>query len=378
MDCMTTTYDVCIRGCGSVGSALALMLARLRLRVALVGTPPPANDVRAFALNASSQATLNELRCWPGPAHATPVLSMHVWGDQGGDLRFDAPQGTCLNHIVDVPALEKLLQEAVGFQQYIERIEQPVDAALTVICEGKNSFTRQELGIDFDAFPYAQHAIATRVRCEQPHQQQAFQWFSQSSHALSILALLPLGGPQGDEVAVVWSLPNEQAHRLYDISDEAFANELSQACQHRLGSFQLCAPKSKWPLQTAQAKQWSGRFANGHSWVLAGDAAHTVHPLAGMGLNLGLADAQALASTLAQREGKDYWRSVGDPSLLRQYERARKAGLWPTWIACDGLQRLFSHSQPLAQSFRNWGMSSFNQLTFLKQWTVHQAMNPSF
>jgi 2-polyprenyl-6-methoxyphenol hydroxylase-like FAD-dependent oxidoreductase len=95
-------------------------------------------------------------------------------------------------------------------------------------------------------------------------------------------------------------------------------------------------------------------------------------------LNLGLADAHALATTLAQREGKDYWRSVGDPYLLRQYERARKAGLWPTWLACDGLQRLFSHSQPLAQSFRNWGMSSFNQFAFLKQWTVHQAMNPSF
>jgi 2-polyprenyl-6-methoxyphenol hydroxylase-like FAD-dependent oxidoreductase len=279
---------------------------------------------------------------------------------------------------VDVPALEKLLQEAVGFQQHIERVDQPVDAALTVICEGKNSVTRQELGIDFDALPYAQHAIATRVRCEQPHQQQAFQWFSQSSHALSILALLPLGGPQGDEVAVVWSLPNEQAHRLYDISDEAFANELSQACQHQLGSLQLCAPKSKWPLQTAQAKQWSGRFANGHSWVLAGDAAHTVHPLAGMGLNLGLADAQALASTLAQREGKDYWRSVGDPSLLRQYERARKAGLWPTWIACDGLQAAVLPFTTTGAIFSKLGHEQFQPINISQTMDCSSSHEPFF
>ena len=375
---MTTTYDVCIRGSGIVGSTLALLLARLRLKVALVGSPPPEHDVRAFALNAASQNVLNDLRCWPSAAHATPVLSMRVWGDQGGSIRFDAPQGTCLNHIIDVPALEKLLQEAVGFQHSIERLEQPVSAGLTVICEGKNSLTRQELGIDFQALPYAQHAIATRVRREFPHQQQAFQWFSQDSKELSILALLPLGGPTGHESAVVWSLPSEQAHRCYAASEEEFSHLLSQASQQSLGHLQVCSPKSIWPLQTAVAKQWSGHFPNGRSWVLAGDAAHSVHPLAGMGLNLGLADAVALAKTLAQREAKEYWRGVGDKFLLRQYERERKAGIWPTWVACDGLQRIFSNSQSLPQSLRNWGMSSFDKLPTLKQWTVHQAMNPTF
>jgi 2-polyprenyl-6-methoxyphenol hydroxylase-like FAD-dependent oxidoreductase len=96
-----------------------------------------------------------------------------------------------------------------------------------------------------------------------------------------------------------------------------------------------------------------------------------------MGLNLGLADAAALAKVLSLRDGKEYWRGVGDKFLMRRYERERKAGLLPTWLACDGLQRLFSHPHTLTQSMRNWGMSQFDQLSHLKQWTVQQAMHPS-
>jgi 2-polyprenyl-6-methoxyphenol hydroxylase-like FAD-dependent oxidoreductase len=97
-----------------------------------------------------------------------------------------------------------------------------------------------------------------------------------------------------------------------------------------------------------------------------------------MGLNLGLADVAALAQILSLREGAQYWRGVGDKFFLRRYERERKAGLLPIWLACDGLQRLFSHPSSVAQSLRNWGLSSFDQLSFLKQWTVQQAMKPSF
>ena len=97
-----------------------------------------------------------------------------------------------------------------------------------------------------------------------------------------------------------------------------------------------------------------------------------------MGLNLGLADAAALAKVLSLREGKEYWRGVGDKFLLRRYERERKAGLLPTWLACDGLQRLFSNPHILAQSLRNWGMSQFDQLSQLKHFTVQQAMHPTF
>lgn len=106
------------------------------------------------------------------------------------------------------------------------------------------------------------------------------------------------------------------------------------------------------------------------SWVLAGDAAHTVHPLSGQGLNLGLADVQALAWILHSR---DYWRSVGDPRLLRRYERERKAGVLPTGWATDGLQQLFSPQAGALQSLRNWGMRRFDQSGPLKAWVAQQA-----
>ena len=374
---MTTTYDVCIRGNGIVGSTLALLLARQRLRIALVGAPTQAFDMRAFALNSSSQDLLTDVRCWPNAECATPVLGMQIWGDQAGKLTFDAPFGECLNHIVDVQALEGLLHEAVGFQHSIERMENNVSAPLTIVCEGKNSLTRQELGIDFQALPYPQHALATRVRCASPHQQRALQWFTQEKTELSVLALLPLGGANSHEAAVVWSLPSERAIALHAATDVELSLALTNASQYALGDLQVSSAKGIWPLQAAHASQWSGTFENGNSWVLAGDAAHTVHPLAGMGLNLGLADAAALAKVLSLREGKEYWRGVGDKFLLRRYERERKAGLLPTWLACDGLQRLFSHPHTLAQSLRNWGMSQFDQLSHLKQWTVQQAMHPS-
>jgi 2-polyprenyl-6-methoxyphenol hydroxylase-like FAD-dependent oxidoreductase len=377
MASMTTTYDVCIRGNGIVGSTLALLLARQRLRIALVGTPTQAIDMRAFALNSSSQGLLTDLRCWPSAEFATPVTGMEIWGDQAGKLSFDAPFGEYLNHIVDVQALESLLQEAVGFQHSIERVENNVSAPLTIVCEGKNSLTRNELGIDFQALPYFQHALATRVRCASPHNQRALQWFSQDAAGLSVLALLPLGGPHSNEAAVVWSMPSERALSQHEVTDEALSLALSNASQYALGNLQVISAKGIWPLQAAKATQWSGTFENGNRWVLAGDAAHTVHPLAGMGLNLGLADAASLAKVLSLREGKEYWRSVGDTFLLRRYVRERKSGLLPTWLACDGLQRLFSHPHTLAQSMRNWGMSQFDQLSHLKQWTIHQAMHPS-
>ena len=371
---MAVTHDICIRGAGIVGRTLALLLARERLRVALVASPrpPDAADVRAYALSPASRALLQSLRCWPAESAATPVLGMQVQGDGAGQVHFSAAaQGVdALNWIVDVPALEQQLTQACQFQGDIDVVDEPVAAPLTVVCEGRASRTREEFGAQFDVTPYPHHAIATRLECEHPHGQVARQWFAPDG---SILAFLPLDGPQGHGVAVVWSVQPALAQELQALDDESFAHRLLAASQGTLGALRTRGARVTWPLQYAQARHWCGALAGqqGASWALAGDAAHNVHPLTGQGLNLGLGDVQALAQVLAQRET---WRSTGDLRLLRRYERQRKTALLPMGLTTDGLQRLFSLPQPPWQLLRNWGMLGFDRSGPLKEWMARQAM----
>ena len=368
---MAQPFDVCIRGGGVVGRTLALLLARQSLRVGLVaptGQTPAGADVRAYALNAASRALLESLRCWPDAPHATPVLAMDVWGDDGGAVRFDAlEQGVdALAWIADVPALEHGLTQAIRYQPQIDVLEAPAAATLTVVCEGKASATRAELGVTFEVTPYAQRAIAARLTCEKPHAQTARQWFSQGN----ILALLPLDGADGNSVALVWSVEETRAEALMALDAAAFGEAVGQASQHTPGPLHLSSERSAWPLQLAQVDRWVGS-AGGKAWALAGDAAHTVHPLAGQGLNLGLADAAELAQVLQQR---DYWRSVADMRLLRRYERSRKAAAAALGLATDGLQQLFAAGEGPLQKLRNWGMSGFANSGPLKSWVARQAM----
>ena len=379
---MAKTFDICIRGAGIVGRTLALLLARDRLRVALVAAPPHAaatSDVRAYALNAASRALLESVRSWPDATLATPVQAMEVWGDQGGAVHFSAPAGApgapgaadALAWIVDVPALEAQLAEAVRYQPLVEVVDTPQPAALTVVCEGKSSRTRTEFGVEFDVTPYPQHAIAARLLCEKPHAQVARQWFSGGN----ILAFLPLGGVSGNSVALVWSVNQTQVPDLLALPSEEFCQQLENASQHVLGSLTLTSDRAAWPLQLARARRWSGVMADNsptqpRSWVLAGDAAHTVHPLSGQGLNLGLADVQELAKVLHTR---DYWRSVGDPRLLRSYERTRKSGVLPMGWATDGLQQLFAQEAGPWAALRYWGMQTFDNSGQLKAWVARQA-----
>jgi 2-polyprenyl-6-methoxyphenol hydroxylase-like FAD-dependent oxidoreductase len=207
-----------------------------------------------------------------------------------------------------------------------------------------------------------------------PHQGQAFQWFNHDNGELDILALLPMGGAQGQQAALVWSLSPTRAAQLQAMPAAEFEQALNHASHDQLGTLSLTSERRSWPLQMARATQWSGQDSDGHAWVLAGDAAHSVHPLAGLGLNLGLADVQALHDVLQSRQGINHWRPLSDRHLLRQYERQRKAGMWPTWVACDGLQRLFAHPHSLAKDLRQWGMKNFDTITPLKQWVIQQAM----
>jgi 2-polyprenyl-6-methoxyphenol hydroxylase-like FAD-dependent oxidoreductase len=369
---MAPALDVCIRGAGIVGRTLALLLARERLRVGLVDLQPVAgsghSDVRAYALNPASRALLEMLRAWPDEAHATPVAAMQVKGDDGGQVSFDAAdQGVpALAWIVDVPALQDRLGEALRYQPLVERLQAPQPAALTVVCEGRASATRAEFGVQFEVTSYPQRAIAARLTCELPHGQVARQWFADGE----IVALLPMGGAvggaQGNLVALVWSVREERADALLALDPAAFALEVERACGRTLGAMTLATERAAWPLQLARASRWTGP-----GWALAGDAAHNVHPLAGQGLNLGLADAKALADVLRERE---YWRGVADPKLLRRYERSRKADVLAMGATTDGLQQLFAQRTGPWTLLRNWGMLGFEHSGPVKHWVARQAM----
>ena len=370
---MTRPFDVCIRGAGIVGQTLALLLSQERLRVGLVGTGAQSDtaakrDVRAYALNAKSKALLETLRVWPDAEFATAVRQMEVHGDAGGNVSFNAEaQGVeALTWIVDVPLLEAQLAKALRFQPLIELLPAPCDAPLTVVCEGKASVTREELGVRNAVTPYPQVAIAGRLRCELPHGQVARQWFAGGE----ILAFLPMEGPHGNSVAFVWSVLKERAADLMAQSDSALCKELEAASGSVLGTLEMSGDRGVWPLQWAQVDRWIGIKEN-KAWVLAGDAAHTVHPLAGQGLNLGLEDAAVLAAVLRKRE---YWRGLGDPKLLRRYERTRRAEVQRAALTMHGLQQLFAQPGMGWQSLRNAGMNGFDRSGMIKKWVARQAM----
>jgi 2-polyprenyl-6-methoxyphenol hydroxylase-like FAD-dependent oxidoreductase len=372
---MALPPEVCIRGAGIVGRTLALLLAGARVRVALVAPAVDAatrtrEDIRAYALNAASRQLLESLRAWPDATHATAVREMMVHGDDGGSVHFSAPHQRvdALAWIVDVPALEQRLADAVRFQPLIDVVNEPVAAPLTVVCEGKASATREQLGVHYDVTRYPQHAIAARFEAQRPHDEIARQWFNDCGE---VLALLPLGGPGGHSVALVWSVDQAHAPRLQALSAEEFAAAVRAGCHDALGALTPIGERAAWPLQRAMADRWTGALAGGGTWALAGDAAHTVHPLAGQGLNLGLADAQALAAVIGERE---HWRSVGDARLLRRYERSRRADVLTMSLATDGLQQLFAHSFDPLPRLRNLGMRGFDRTRFVKGWVARQAM----
>ena len=393
-------FDVQVCGSGIVGQCLALSLARLGLQVALrpqaVAAPlssahaPAVEDVRAYALNAASVALLQRLKVWDTlPAHAaTRVLDMHVQGDApGAALDFSAWQQRVdvLAWITDAAVLERQLSAAVRFAPHITLIDAAdaaadaaaaaaaaadaadaaaVPVALTALCEGKASATRAALGIGFERHAYGHQAIAARLTSTRAHQGLARQWF----RSPDVLALLPFDTPQpGHSFALVWSVPDERAHALLALDAAGFEAQLMLASGGAAGELKLASARAAWPLMRAQASAWCGP-----GWVLLGDAAHVVHPLAGQGLNLGLADVLALTRVIEQRET---WRDLGDEKLLRRYARERAAPTWAMRQVTDGLLTLFADEAPALRELRNRGLTLVNRLSPLKRWLTARALD---
>lgn len=365
-----TSFDVCVRGSGIVGHALALALSGRGLNVALQVQPERAagEDVRAYALNAASVALLARLKVWdslPADARAA-VYDMHVEGDaRGGAIDFSAWQQRVreLAWIVDAAALEAALADAARFAPHLTLTQEPVPATLLALAEGRDSASREALGAGFERQEYGHSAVAARLVASQPHQGVARQWF----RSPDVLALLPFERPQaGCSYALVWSLPQARAQELLALEPAAFEHALADATGAAAGSLRLASQRAVWPLALARARPVCGR-----GWVLLGDAAHLVHPLSGQGLNLGLGDVLALERVIAAREP---WRSLDDERLLRRYERERALPVLAMGQLTDGLLRLFASPSPLVRELRNRGLTLVNHAPPIKLWLAGRAL----
>jgi len=371
------SHDIVVRGSGVVGMAAALALSRQGLGVALVAPPAAAagnaasDDVRAYAINRASMELLASLKVWEAlpPDARTAVHDMHVQGDAAGAaLDFSAwslalPE---LAWIVDAAALEDTLRDALRFAPHVQRLADsgaPPGAALTVLAEGRDSATRAALGAHMQRHAYGQTAIAARLVAERDHAGLARQWF----RSPDVLALLPLDRPaRGRGYGIVWSLPDARAQELLALPDEAFADALMQATASAAGPLALAGRRASWALSIGHAEPLFGP-----GWVLVGDAAHVIHPLAGQGLNLGLADVASLARVLAAREP---WRALGDERLLARHARARAGATRAMGLLTDGLLQLFAHPAPWVKELRNRGLGLVNAVGPVKQMLAQRAI----
>jgi len=386
----SSNFDVAVVGTGVAGLAVAVGAAQLGLRTALVGPrvrahhvePTAPFDIRIYAVAPAAVGLLEQLKVWPAvdASRVQPVAKMRVFGDAGAELNFDAYQAALprLASIVEECELLRALGAAAGFAPGLERIEatfgalqqqgdaarlllaggQTIDARLVVAADGAGSAVRAAAGINAQELSYEQTAVVANFACERPHQGTAWQWFDAAE---GVIALLPL---PGDYVSLVWSAPRLLAEALG--ADAAnLACRLASRAQPHLGSLTPAGPAQSFPLRRITVEPLIGtRLA------LVGDAAHVVHPLAGQGLNLGLADVSELLRVLAGRED---WRDPGDAVLLRRYERSRAEPVRLMRLTTHALARLFARDDAFSREVRNLGLAAINALPPLKSALIRHA-----
>lgn len=395
-------YDVVIVGAGIAGSALALALDGSALKVLLVeaghiaeAAPNLEDDITGFssrvsALTLQSQAFLQQLGVWHQVVamRVQPFTQMKVWDGEGtaGQIAFSAAEigehelgaivendllVSCLLQKLEMSSNVKVLEQTkiselerslTGYR--LKAGDKAIETALLVGADGANSFIRQQLNFTMRQWSYGHKAIVATIETEKSHQHTAWQVF----HHAGPLALLPLCAENGRHYcSIVWSQNTEQAEALQALDDTHFKQQLYLASEGRLGNILDVSPRLAFPLQQRHAVNYVKKAA-----VLVGDAAHTIHPLAGQGINLGLKDVQVLAEEILRADKLAL--PLGHKQWLSRYQRRRKADNLTMMALMEGFKRLFEQQSGLVGLLRNQGMALVNQLGPLKQQIIKQAV----
>lgn len=400
----TERFDILVVGGGMVGSALALGLSRQGWQVglvegsareALLQAVEPAGSVDDFearisAISVASQRLLEQLGAWPGlvAGRHCPYQTMAVWdGDGTGGIRFEAAelQAPALGTIIENRRIVQALFIALAdsrvelldgvrvtgwWQSEDHRGVELADgrrpgARLVVAADGAHSRLRQWVGLPTREWDYDQQAIVCTVRTAQSHGYTAWQRFSRTGP----LAFLPLLNEQGDEhfCSIVWSQDTGEARRLMALDDMGFRAELEHAIEQTLGPVEQVSRRVAFPLRQRHAKEY---VAEG--FALVGDAAHTIHPLAGQGANLGYGDVRVLLDELSR--ARQAGVNPADDLLLARYQRRRKGENLAMMAAMEGFKQLFARDEPALRWLRNAGMRWLDGLGPVKNRIAAQAM----
>lgn len=395
--------QVIIVGGGMVGLSLALMLAKAKIRVKLLeairypdytdteSVPYHSSfDARNTALSRRSVQIYQKLGLWEAlQQHATPILEVHIT-EQGsfGKARLKAEQENVesFGQVIENAWLGRVLLTQVRQQPWIELIdgvqvkaltqdteqvyieaeregqELQLTSKLVIAADGRDSFCRQALGVGVDVHDYDQVAIVTAVQTSKPHRQVGFERFS----PLGPLALLPLPGEY--RRSVVWPVKKGTEHEwLGEENDQNFLNALQQTYGDRAGKFEKTGKRFSYPLSQVLAhKQAVGRV------VLMGNAAHTLHPVAGQGFNLCLRDADVLLRFLGSHLTVS--DDLGEPEVLKAYEQARLTDQQRVIKFCDSVVRGFSNQNPVLKLLRNTGLIAFDIVPGIKPLVANYAM----
>jgi 2-octaprenylphenol hydroxylase len=386
-------FDIVIVGGGTVGLTQAIALKNSGLSVAVVEShvsesmPSGAPKLRVSALTLASENVLQNLGAWQhlDSNRLCSYVDMQVWDqDSFGKINFSADdvQKKQLGHIIENQAVrhslwtqaqncshiellapKKIEQLAFGQQECFITLDdnRHLTARLVIGADGANSIVKKQANLAQTFWDYDQHAIVATVKTALPHNHTARQIFTPTGP----LAFLPLW--DAHHCSIVWSQDEPRATELLKLSDEDFNRALTAAFDCTLGISELVSDKQSYPLKMRYTRQWvANRVA------IIGDAAHTIHPLAGQGVNLGILDAAALAEQIIKlvEQNKDF----GLAKNLRPFERWRKTEAVKMVAAMEGFKRLFAGDQSVKKLIRDAGLSLANHSSFTKQKIIQHAM----